>query len=602
MGVSTWPRPLLTVLALSLSLSTFATPCVLAQASAEEQPVSGPAEVPDSEAAAEPVTTGGRPTQAAARRQDEDLPDLIDDEPIGERPRGASPDGSDLGNGALRPKGDERVPPVEVGEPSDRRQSGPESGDGPKYQVTPAVEPSSVQVEPEFHRPGFKTLRFEEDWSDLQYHQGEDSDDFFDPLKYVPISADGSIWIGFGGQWRGRVEAWHRFGFNGPGDRDDIFLLNRFRYHADFHATEYFRVFLEGKSAFVYERNLPGGRRTSDVDELDLQNGFVEFRLPFEDDAGSFTFRAGRQELRFGVERLVSPLDWSNTRRTFDGFSGILDTERWRVHAFWTQQVPVDKYDFNSADSQGLFYGLYSTMKYDDKSGGVDLYFLGLDNDVSAAAPGFNGSSGDEMRFSLGARAFGNFDNSNLDYDIEATYQIGEIGDDDINAYSIAALLGYTFPDNDASPRVYAGVDYASGDRSVGGSVQTFNQLFPLGHAYLGYIDVVGRQNIAAARLGFQIDPTEQLRFHSSAHAFLRASTEDALYSASGAVLQPDGGPSSSSLVGFEVDLSLRYLFNRHLEGAIGYSHFFAGDFIEDNRASAKNDIDFLWLALTFTF
>ena len=40
-------------------------------------------------------------------------------------------------------------------------------------------------------------------------------------------------------------------------------------------------------------------------------------------------------------------------------------------------------------------------------------------------------------------------------------------------------------------------VDIASGDDDpTDGDLETFNQLFPLGHAYFGYIDVIGRQNI----------------------------------------------------------------------------------------------------------
>ena len=46
--------------------------------------------------------------------------------------------------------------------------------------------------------------------------------------------------------------------------------------------------------------------------------------LPVWDDA-TLTLRPGRQMLLFGKQRLVSPLDWSNTMRAWDGVSSTLD-------------------------------------------------------------------------------------------------------------------------------------------------------------------------------------------------------------------------------------------------------------------------------------
>ena len=46
----------------------------------------------------------------------------------------------------------------------------------------------------------------------------------------------------------------------------------------------------------------------------DFLNGFIDYS---PDDC--LTLRVGRQELLYGAERLISPLDWANTRRTFEG-------------------------------------------------------------------------------------------------------------------------------------------------------------------------------------------------------------------------------------------------------------------------------------------
>jgi hypothetical protein len=45
----------------------------------------------------------------------------------------------------------------------------------------------------------------------------------------------------------------------------------------------------------------------------------------------------GRQELLYGAQRLISPLDWANTRRTFEGGKLIWQGERVEV---WPKGFP----------------------------------------------------------------------------------------------------------------------------------------------------------------------------------------------------------------------------------------------------------------------
>ena len=221
---------------------------------------------------------------------------------------------------------------------------------------------------------------------------------------------------------------------------------------------------------------------------------------------------------------------------------------------------------------------------------------------MPAAAPGFNGTAGDERRYTVGARLAGKLGDSDFDYDVEGAYQFGELGTGDIDAYMVSGELGYTIADTPEKPRFSLGLDYASGDESVGGDVGTFNQLFPLGHAYLGYIDHIGRQNIVAAKLGFEFEPLEDLTVTADGHYFLRAETKDALYGANGAVIVPDGLGGNSSSVGYEIDVTVSYAFTRHVRVALGYSYFFAGDFVQDSVAGDDSDVGFLWASMAYTF
>lgn len=184
-------------------------------------------------------------------------------------------------------------------------------------------------------RPSYSSvLRQNEDWSVLAGDDTIQTKSFFDPIKYIPLTDDGNFWISFGGQARFRLEAWNNFNFDK--EFDDTFLLTRLRLHTDIHTGKYLRFFAEMKSAFSTDRDLPGGRRTLDVDELALQQAFADIILPVG-ESGKLTLRPGRQMLLYGKQRLVSPLDWANTMRTWQGIQGIIDFHDWKISGFWTE-------------------------------------------------------------------------------------------------------------------------------------------------------------------------------------------------------------------------------------------------------------------------
>lgn len=453
----------------------------------------------------------------------------------------------------------------------------------------------SAAQEAAVERPAYKPLRFLEDWSVLKNGLPDQSDPW-DGIKYIPLSADESIWLSLGGSMRLRGEHWSDFAFGAPAvENDDTFLLWRLLLHADLHIGENVRLFVEGKSALSTDRDLPGGRRTLDVDSLDLEQAFLDLKLPLSEGT-SLTLRPGRQQLLFGKQRLISPLPWANTQRRWDGVSAILTSSGWNVHGFWTQFVPVQKYDFNDADAQSQLFGIYATRAGTNGGPGFDLYALGYDRDDAIT---FNGTTGREERYTLGGRLFGAFGQSGFDYDAEAAYQFGEVGDGDVTAFMFGGELGYRPSGWAGKPRFHLGFDYGSGDDDAGGDVETFNQLYPLGHAFLGQADYLGRQNILAFNLGVGFEPFERTKLDFSIHSFHRASDEDAVYNVGGGVLRAAGG-SGEREIGQEVDVRLTHQLDRHLLLQLGYSHFFAGDFLDDTGPA--DDADFLYAQVQYTF
>ncbi|MHC4422795.1 MAG: hypothetical protein ACYS1E_19705, partial [Planctomycetota bacterium] len=126
------------------------------------------------------------------------------------------------------------------------------------------VGPVSGQDQPEpvtLERPKYNFLRHKEDWSVLKDVPRDQLTDFWDPIKYVPLNDDGSIWASFGGSTRLRLESWWDFawGTEPPGvDTDDTFLVWRTLVHGDFHFGENIRAFVQGKSALATDRDLLG--------------------------------------------------------------------------------------------------------------------------------------------------------------------------------------------------------------------------------------------------------------------------------------------------------------------------------------------------------
>jgi hypothetical protein len=461
-----------------------------------------------------------------------------------------------------------------------------------------AVPPGWAQADPpasELKRPAYQLRRFDEDWSRLRGVDLSATGDFWDRLKFIPLTRDESVWLSLAGQVRERAEYFRHFLFGASKPDDtDAYLLSRFRLSADLHITSYVRLFAEGKASFALDRSLVGGRTNSFVDEFDLQNGFADIMISLGERA-NVTLRGGRQELLFGAQRLVGVSDFTNVRRTFDGGQGIIRIGDWTISPFWAELVVVDKYKFNESTPDNKLFGIYSTGPLHFLPVNLDLYWLSADN----AGVTINGTSGRERRQTLGARTWGKIGQTNLDFEIEGAGQFGTVGRRDVAAGMFTTNLGYTLPIPRLSPRVYLEFDYASGDGRPGGNVGTFNQLYPTAHSYLGYIDYVGRQNLISPSAGVTVSPARDLTLSVQQYFFWRASDRDALYNKSGVVFRPGTG-TTASYVGAEIDLFATYNFSRHLLGYAGYSHFFPGEFIR--KSGPAKDSDFLYSAIQYTF
>src|SRR5688500_15646972 len=162
---------------------------------------------------------------------------------------------------------------------------------------------------------GFSMQRWEEDYGYLR-ETSDESRSLYDAIKYVPLDPDGEAYLSLGGQARYRYDYFNNYSF-GPGVNDESgFHLQRYLAHVDAQLHENARAFVQLNAGFVDDRE--GGPRYGDVDDFDLQQAFLDLRTSGDGNPYAFV-RLGRQELTYGAERYVSPDDWRNVRRAFDG-------------------------------------------------------------------------------------------------------------------------------------------------------------------------------------------------------------------------------------------------------------------------------------------
>lgn len=454
---------------------------------------------------------------------------------------------------------------------------------------------ATTQPEEPLPAPRYLNLRFNEDYSYLEGPPGSYQEDFFDPIKNIDL---GGRWrLSLGGYFKGRWESITNELMGARRRTHDNYFLHRYLLHADLKYGKLFRVFAEGITAFKEDGDFP--LRPIDENRFDMQQLFLDFRFLGEDIP--LAVRFGRQDLDYGSARLISTLDWANTRRRFDAVKIFWSDRHWDVDFFYAKPVPVqldenyhrqpDRYDENTD-----LYGFWMTYKGIPKHG-IDAYFLAID--AVGQALNANGKEGDRSVYTIGGRFWGQ--PPPWDYEAEVAGQWGKFAGDTVAAWMASAVAGYTFQDCPWRPRLGVAFDWASGDDDpLDGMHQTFFQHFPFGHYYLGYLDLVGRQNVLAARADLSFKPHEKINVGLTYHAFWLADSEDALYNAAGNVARRRGPGTFEHEVGSELDLTIVYNLDRHTSFLLGWSHLWPSSFIENSGPS--EDVDFFYIQYAFKF
>ncbi|MGO4740733.1 alginate export family protein [Bosea sp. 2KB_26] len=444
---------------------------------------------------------------------------------------------------------------------------------------------------PKFTPPGYKLFRYDEDYRYLR--DPANRTDLWDPVKYIPLGGVDSSWyLGFGGELRARYEYYSNPNLGLQGQKPNGYLLPRVLLHADLHAGEYLRAFVQFGSHLAPWKDFPAPPY---LDRADLQQAFIDLRLPLGDNVERNPFlRIGRQEMAFGSQRLVSIRDAPNVRRNFDGFRLSATLEGTSLDAFVTRPVLQRRDSFDDASNHAqAFWGLYATVPLNIVTGGrLDLYYLGFENERARYA----NAAGEERRHTLGSRFFGAA--AGWDWDWEILGQVGTIGQQDIRAWGLSTDTGYTLDLAGGKFRLGLKADIGSGDKNAtDGTLGTLNPLFPK-LAYFNQAALLGPSNVMDLQPTLSFKPTSNLTFSVGYDFLWRNTTADAVYTGAGAPIAGTAG-RPGRFTGRQLTVDASWQLNRHIQLDAGYVHLDAASSL---RRAGGHDVDFTYLSAAYKF
>ncbi len=313
----------------------------------------------------------------------------------------------------------------------------------------------------------------------------------------------------FSGELRLRAEVRDNADFNSDRLDGTAQVFNRIRFGAAREFERGLKVFVQLQDSRIWGEE---GSSLNALGNLDLHQAYIQIDrlvgLPIE-------VRLGRQQLSFGHERLVGEYDWHNIGRAFDAMNVQWGGEQQRLN-LWLAQVR-DHTAPTVARNQEFAGAYFTSQRFLPFS--LEAYWLLLydaRNFESIANPATPGRQ-DEPSYDLTMHTLGlrmsRASGRHLQFDFEAAYQFGGRGFRAIRAYGLALHVGYVF-EMKWRPALHVGYMLGSGDKqSNDGKSETFANLFPNAHGFLGAMDYASWSNISAPYIGVAFSPREKFSF-----------------------------------------------------------------------------------------
>ena len=396
-------------------------------------------------------------------------------------------------------------------------------------------------------------------------------------------------WLTLDMELRGRTEEQTSLGYDAGKDR--LYELTRVWGGVTARATGWMIVyaqFMDLHALGLPLRNVASNMR----DTFDLRQGYVDFHSrPNEVQTHLFV---GRQELKFGDQRVVGISDWTNTSRTWDGFDLRLG-DKHRVDVFSTSVVTVHPTSLDNHGAGLTFHGVEGTLTKVVPNTTINPFVL---VHATRGVTSNQGVVGDKV-----AVTFGSYYETKLPFGFDSSgtgdLQRGPYSNDSIHAGAGIFRFGYAAP-LAWKPHLGVEYDYATGNahRDLN-RYGTYDQQYPSNHDAFGLVDLFGFQNIKQDRLNFSFDPSINFLVLFQTSSLHLQTTKDTVYSGAGTSVfaTPSGGFRSDD-IGTEFDASAKYIWKKSFVTNIGVGHFFPGAVM----TQAKHGVPLTLAYLQFTY
>jgi hypothetical protein len=416
----------------------------------------------------------------------------------------------------------------------------------------------------------FKTLRYDEDYS---YLKRDTSSNWYDKMKFQPLSKDKGTYLSYGGEVRYQYFWYQNEGWGAAPKDKDGFLLTRYLGNVDFHAGSHFRTFVQLQSSLANgEVTVPS---PVDQNQLDLHQAF--FDVSFKGNASEdYTFRFGRQEMAYGSQRLISVREGPNNRQSFDAAKFMFKEKDFKIDAFVGDYVLAKQGIFDDGiNKNASVWGSYAVINNVPVLVNLDLYYLGIYRKNTM----YDDGKGKETRHSLGARVWNGL--SEWSYDFEGVYQFGKLNSENISAWTISSNTSYTFEKTGLQPQLGLKTELISGDKHYNdGKLNSFDPLFPKG-AYFGLASLLGPMNLEDIHPYFSLALTRKLRFTTDYDLFWRMSTKDGIYAVNTSLIY-SGKNSDAKKIGNQWQNMFEYSINKYLYLRADFTWFQAGQYLKE--------------------
>jgi hypothetical protein len=304
----------------------------------------------------------------------------------------------------------------------------------------------------------------------------------------------------------------------------------------------------------------------------------------------------GRQEFSYGGGWLLSPSDWSNTTRTFDGAVWSVKQSGVKVDLFTASVIQADPNRFDRHKPGERISGAYGWLGKIIPNASIEP-FLFYKSQLNVVAE--LGHHGEGDLYNGGARMVGKLP-GRFDYSTLIVRQWGSYAGDGISGLGGTHIIGWTVNGARWKPRISAEYDHASGDHgSKDGHRETFDQLYGSYHYLLGVADRLGWRNSRNKRVGFDFAPWNKVKLFIDGRDLSLASVKDALYDSSGAksVFNPK---ATSTHVGVEFDSYAVYEVTKSATIGFGVGHLSAGAYLLQSTKGSGYTMPYLMLMKKF--